>query len=75
MHAPQPGTVAADCCAHMALMSLALAPRLTPIEPGLLNKHFKRKPGPGAYYGQKKIARYSMKATTTLLTIPWVFSS
>jgi len=46
--------VAAECCAHMALMSLQLEPRLRAIEPALLNKHFKRKHGPGAYYGQKK---------------------
>ena len=46
--------VAAECCARMALMSLQLAPKLTAIEPELLNKHFKRKHGPGAYYGQKK---------------------
>ena len=45
--------VAAECCAHMALMSLQLVPGLTGIEPELLNKHFKRKHGPGAYYGQK----------------------
>ena len=44
--------VATECIAHMALMSLALAPALTPIEPELLAKHFKRKHGPGAYYGQ-----------------------
>lgn len=44
--------VAAECCAHMALMSLQLVPGLTEIEPELLNKHFKRKHGPGAYYGQ-----------------------
>jgi L-ribulose-5-phosphate 4-epimerase len=46
--------VAAECCAHMALMSLQLEPKLRPIESELLNKHFKRKHGPGAYYGQKK---------------------
>jgi len=45
--------VAAECCAHMALMSLQLEPMLKAIEPALLNKHFKRKHGPGAYYGQK----------------------
>ena len=45
--------VAAECCAHMALMSLALDPKLKAIEPELRNKHFKRKHGPGAYYGQK----------------------
>jgi L-ribulose-5-phosphate 4-epimerase len=33
-------------------MSLALSPALTPIEPELLAKHFKRKHGPGSYYGQ-----------------------
>jgi len=46
--------VATECCAHMALMSLQLEPKLRPIEPELLNKHFKRKHGPDAYYGQKK---------------------
>ncbi len=46
--------VALECCAHMALMSLQLAPKLAPIEPELLKKHFKRKHGPGAYYGQTK---------------------
>jgi L-ribulose-5-phosphate 4-epimerase len=45
--------IAAECCASMALMSLQLAPKLPPIEPELLNKHFKRKHGPEAYYGQK----------------------
>ncbi|WP_231962313.1 class II aldolase/adducin family protein [Opitutus sp. GAS368] len=45
--------VAAECCAHLALMSLALDPQLKAIEPELLNKHFKRKHGPDAYYGQK----------------------
>jgi L-ribulose-5-phosphate 4-epimerase len=44
--------VAAECCAHMALMSLQLESKLRPIESELLNKHFKRKHGPGAYYGQ-----------------------
>lgn len=44
--------VATECIAHLALMSLALEPALPTIEPELLNKHFKRKHGPGAYYGQ-----------------------
>ncbi len=44
--------VAMECVAEMALMSLALAPDLAPIEPELLAKHFKRKHGAGAYYGQ-----------------------
>jgi len=45
--------VAMECIAHMALMSLQLRPDLAPIEPALLSKHFKRKHGPSAYYGQK----------------------
>ena len=45
--------VAMECIAHLAQMSLALAPKLKSIEPELLAKHFKRKHGPGAYYGQK----------------------
>jgi L-ribulose-5-phosphate 4-epimerase len=44
--------VAVECIAHMALMSLQLAPNLAPIEEELLNKHFRRKHGAGAYYGQ-----------------------
>ena len=44
--------VAAECCAHLALLTLQLAPKLRPIETELLGKHFKRKHGPGAYYGQ-----------------------
>jgi L-ribulose-5-phosphate 4-epimerase len=45
-------SVALECVAQMALMSLQLAPSLDPIESELLNKHFKRKHGSGAYYGQ-----------------------
>jgi len=37
-------SVALECVAQMALMSLQLAPSLEPIEPELLQKHFKRKP-------------------------------
>src|SRR5271166_1442111 len=48
--------VAIECVAHMALMSLRLAPGLEPIEPELLNKHFKRKHGATAYYGQSRAA-------------------
>ncbi len=44
--------VAVECIAHLALMSLQLEPKLRTIEPALLAKHFKRKHGPGAYYGQ-----------------------
>jgi len=44
--------VALECIAHMALMSLQLNPGLEPIEDELLNKHFQRKHGVKAYYGQ-----------------------
>jgi L-ribulose-5-phosphate 4-epimerase len=46
--------VATEYCAHMALMSLRVAPGLTPIESALHKKHFHRKHGPRAYYGQKR---------------------
>ncbi|MGD1036061.1 MAG: L-ribulose-5-phosphate 4-epimerase AraD [Roseiarcus sp.] len=45
--------VAVECIAHIALMSLQLAPDLGAIESELLDKHFKRKHGPAAYYGQR----------------------
>ncbi|WP_404424365.1 L-ribulose-5-phosphate 4-epimerase AraD [Nibricoccus sp. IMCC34717] len=45
--------VAVECIAQMAQLSLALEPGLGRIEPELLQKHFKRKHGPGAYYGQR----------------------
>ena len=45
--------VALECVAQLAIMSLALAPKLRSIEPALLAKHFSRKHGPGAYYGQR----------------------
>jgi L-ribulose-5-phosphate 4-epimerase len=44
--------VAVECVAEMALLSLQLEPALGRIEPELLEKHFKRKHGPAAYYGQ-----------------------
>jgi L-ribulose-5-phosphate 4-epimerase len=44
--------VAVECIAHMALLSLQLEPGLEPIEQELLDKHFRRKHGAGAYYGQ-----------------------
>ena len=46
--------VAAEYCAHLAQLSLELTPKLKPLEPALLNRHFKRKHGPDAYYGQKQ---------------------
>ena len=56
---PDPATavknsVVLEAVAQMALGSLALNPCLTGLTGSLLNKHFKRKHGPGAYYGQKK---------------------
>jgi L-ribulose-5-phosphate 4-epimerase len=44
--------IALECIAQMALMSLQLVPDLRPMETELLDKHFKRKHGAGAYYGQ-----------------------
>jgi L-ribulose-5-phosphate 4-epimerase len=45
--------VAVECIAQMALHSLQIAPKLGAIEPALLQKHFRRKHGSGAYYGQQ----------------------
>ncbi len=44
--------VATECIAQMALMSLQLEPTLPVLETALRQKHFKRKHGPDAYYGQ-----------------------
>ena len=44
--------VAVECIADMALSSLQLEPGLKPIEQELLDKHFLRKHGATAYYGQ-----------------------
>jgi L-ribulose-5-phosphate 4-epimerase len=44
--------VAMECIAHLAIMSLQLAPKLKPLSPALRAKHFERKHGPKAYYGQ-----------------------
>lgn len=43
---------ALEIVADMALKTLALAPSADPIPPHLLDKHFLRKHGKGAYYGQ-----------------------
>lgn len=45
--------VAVECIAQMALLTFQLNPKQRTLEPELLEKHFKRKHGPGAYYGQK----------------------
>jgi L-ribulose-5-phosphate 4-epimerase len=38
----------------MALNSLGLNPKLKPMPDYILEKHYQRKHGPDAYYGQKK---------------------
>ena len=45
--------VAVECIAHVALMSLQLAPKLKRIDPALRTRHFERKHGTSAYYGQR----------------------
>lgn len=44
---------ALEIVAQMALHALQLNPQAQPLPPALLDKHFFRKHGPGAYYGQK----------------------
>lgn len=44
--------VALECVADIALKSLQLRPDLEPIEEVLCGRHFERKHGAGAYYGQ-----------------------
>jgi L-ribulose-5-phosphate 4-epimerase len=46
--------VVLEFCAQMALNSVALSPDVSPISQTLLDKHFLRKHGPKAYYGQAK---------------------
>ena len=46
-------SIALEMCARMALDGWALKPDLPPIPQYILDKHFLRKHGPGAYYGQK----------------------
>lgn len=46
-------SVALESVAEMALRTLALDPSAAPLPKHLLDKHFLRKHGPGAYYGQK----------------------
>lgn len=45
--------VALEAVAEMALATLALEPQMPPVEDYLLDKHYYRKHGAGAYYGQK----------------------
>jgi L-ribulose-5-phosphate 4-epimerase len=44
--------IALEHVAAMAIHTLSLAPRIEPIPRALLDKHFRRKHGPDAYYGQ-----------------------
>ncbi|MGK3606358.1 L-ribulose-5-phosphate 4-epimerase, partial [Klebsiella variicola] len=39
--------------ARMAWIARGINPQLQPIDSWLMNKHFQRKHGPNAYYGQK----------------------
>ena len=47
------GTVLEEIC-KMALNTLALNPQATPLPDYIVNKHYMRKHGPNAYYGQGK---------------------
>lgn len=43
-----------ESVARMALYSLELNPKLKTLPKHIIDKHYQRKHGPGAYYGQKK---------------------
>ena len=45
--------VVLEYLACMAVATLQIAPQIQPIPQSLLDRHFFRKHGPGAYYGQK----------------------
>jgi L-ribulose-5-phosphate 4-epimerase len=46
--------IAIELVAAMAFRTLALEPGIEPMGPELLDRHFLRKHGPGAYYGQRR---------------------
>jgi L-ribulose-5-phosphate 4-epimerase len=46
--------VALELCARLAFLTLQLEPARRSIEHPLLHRHFHRKHGPAAYYGQRK---------------------
>jgi L-ribulose-5-phosphate 4-epimerase len=46
-------SIALEMCARMGLDTLTLSPETQPIPQHILDKHYMRKHGPGAYYGQK----------------------
>ena len=45
--------VAVELCAQLAYFTLQLKPAVTPLDPTLHARHFRRKHGADAYYGQK----------------------
>jgi L-ribulose-5-phosphate 4-epimerase len=47
-------SIALEMCAQMALECLKLHPEIQPLPDYLLEKHYQRKHGPGAYYGQSR---------------------
>jgi L-ribulose-5-phosphate 4-epimerase len=47
--------VALEAVAQMAATTFALRPDVAPLPAHILDKHYGRKHGPGAYYGQKNI--------------------
>ena len=49
--------IALESMAEMAVRTLQINPEARPIDQVLLDKHFLRKHGPGAYYGQNGVAR------------------
>ena len=49
--------VAVELCARLAFFTLQLRPAGSSIEAVLLERHFRRKHGPDAYYGQAKVSR------------------
>lgn len=46
--------VVLEFIARLALETLAITPRTPPVSKALMDKHFSRKHGPGAYYGQAR---------------------
>jgi L-ribulose-5-phosphate 4-epimerase len=51
-HAAVHNAAVLELVARMAMVSLQIAPKLPPMPQHLLDRHFFRKHGPGAYYGQ-----------------------
>ena len=47
--------VALEAVAQMAAVTFALCPDAAPLPTYILDKHYGRKHGPGAYYGQRKV--------------------